>query len=224
MDHALADRAALVSAADRPVLPRDLAGTVAHAGVDPTSEGRALQDALRRASATRRGYCSWDVDHASWVVERLSQERQAWCPGQGVVRGSRPLAERLIDVLRPIQMLVAPALQGAPAACCGRRGNPAHCASPPAHRGAGRCAAGRASPGWRRTPRACRSAPLHSSARDSTPRPHSCCRRLRSCSDRGSGFGRSRYSRLDWSQNRPDRRLRSWPFRRRGYGRPRCSW
>jgi hypothetical protein len=79
-----------VSAADRPVLPRDLAGTVAHAGVDPTSEGRALQDALRRASATRRGYCSWDVDHASWVVTLHSPDEQefngktleevlAWC-------------------------------------------------------------------------------------------------------------------------------------------------
>jgi hypothetical protein len=45
-----------VSAADRPVLPRDLAGTVAHAGVDPTLEGRALQDALRAAIATRGGY------------------------------------------------------------------------------------------------------------------------------------------------------------------------
>jgi hypothetical protein len=57
-------RATLVSSADRPVLSRDLAGTVAHALADPTLEGRALQDALRAAIATRRGYCSWDVDHA----------------------------------------------------------------------------------------------------------------------------------------------------------------
>jgi hypothetical protein len=44
-----------MSAADRPVLPRDLAGTVAHASIEPTSEGRALQDALCRAIAHRRG-------------------------------------------------------------------------------------------------------------------------------------------------------------------------
>jgi hypothetical protein len=49
---------------DRPVLPRDLAGTVARAGVVPTLEDRALRDALRRAIATSRG-CSWTVDHAS---------------------------------------------------------------------------------------------------------------------------------------------------------------
>jgi hypothetical protein len=60
----LAARATLVSARDRPVLPRDLAGTVAQAGVDPTLDGRALQDALRAAIATRRGSCSWTVDHA----------------------------------------------------------------------------------------------------------------------------------------------------------------
>jgi hypothetical protein len=41
----------------RPVLARDLAGTVAYAGVDPTLEGRALQDALRLAIATCGGYC-----------------------------------------------------------------------------------------------------------------------------------------------------------------------
>ena len=84
------DRATLVSRAERPVLARDLAGTVAYAGVDPTLEGRALQDALRRAIATRRGYCSWDVDHASWVVTLHSPEEHdfygktleealAWC-------------------------------------------------------------------------------------------------------------------------------------------------
>ena len=61
-----------MSAADRPVLARDdpsgAPGTLAHAGVDPTLEGRALQDALRAAIATRRGYCWWDVDHAGWAV------------------------------------------------------------------------------------------------------------------------------------------------------------
>jgi hypothetical protein len=76
--------------ADRPVLPRDLAGTVAHAGVDPTLNSRALQDALRVAVATRRGSCWWDVDHASWVVTlhspeepefygRSLEEALAWC-------------------------------------------------------------------------------------------------------------------------------------------------
>src|SRR5688500_15707197 len=73
----LVDRAALVSkSADRPVLAPDLAGTVAYAGVDPTLEGRALQDALRAAIATRRGYCWWDVDHASRVVTLHSPEQQ----------------------------------------------------------------------------------------------------------------------------------------------------
>jgi hypothetical protein len=80
----------VTTSADRPILPRDLAGTVAHAGVDPTLEGRALQDALLREIATRRGYCWWDVDHAGWVVTLSSPEEQtfygrtleeglAWC-------------------------------------------------------------------------------------------------------------------------------------------------
>ena len=78
-----------MSAADRPVLARDLAGTVAYAGVDPTLEGRALQDALRAAIATRGGYCWWDVDHAGSVVTldapretfygRTLEEALAWC-------------------------------------------------------------------------------------------------------------------------------------------------
>jgi hypothetical protein len=72
----LVDRATLVSRADRPVLARDLAGTVAYAGVDPTLEGRALQDALLRAIAARRGYCWWDVDHAGWVVTLRSPQMQ----------------------------------------------------------------------------------------------------------------------------------------------------
>ena len=68
----------------------DFAGAIAQAGVDPTLEGRALQDALRRAIATRRGSCSWTVDHAGWVVTLHSLEEQtfsgktleealAWC-------------------------------------------------------------------------------------------------------------------------------------------------
>ena len=90
MDRAVADRTTLVSMRDRPVLAPDLAGAVAQAGVDPTLEGRALQDALRSAIATRRGYCSWDVDHAGWVVTLHTPEEQdfygrtleeglAWC-------------------------------------------------------------------------------------------------------------------------------------------------
>jgi hypothetical protein len=61
---------------ERSILAPDLAGAVAQAGVDPTLEGRALQDALRRAIATRRGSCSWDVDHAGWVVTLHSPEEQ----------------------------------------------------------------------------------------------------------------------------------------------------
>ena len=72
------------------VLAPDLAATVALAGVVPMLEGRALQDALRRAIATRRGYCWWDVDQAGWVVTLNSPEEQtfygktleevlAWC-------------------------------------------------------------------------------------------------------------------------------------------------
>jgi hypothetical protein len=78
-----------VSAAHRPILARDLAGTVAYAGIAPTLEGRALQDALRAAIATRGGYCWWDVDHAGWVVTldspreqfygRTLEEALAWC-------------------------------------------------------------------------------------------------------------------------------------------------
>ena len=77
-------------------LAADLAAAVARAGVDPTPEAdgpsgsRALQDALRRAIAERRGYVAWDVDRAGWGVDLLSPDRQrfhgrmldealAWC-------------------------------------------------------------------------------------------------------------------------------------------------
>jgi hypothetical protein len=53
-----------MSTAERPVLPRNLAGTVAHAGVDPTLEGRAPQEALRAAIGMCGGSCWWGVDHA----------------------------------------------------------------------------------------------------------------------------------------------------------------
>jgi hypothetical protein len=60
------------------------------AGVDPTVEGRALLDALRTAIASRGSSCSWDVDHAGWVVTLSSSEERtfygrtleealAWC-------------------------------------------------------------------------------------------------------------------------------------------------
>jgi hypothetical protein len=76
---------------DVPLAP-DLAGAVALAGVDPTLDSRPLQDALRRAIASRRGSCDWTVDHAGWVVILLSPEAQqfygktleealAWCLG-----------------------------------------------------------------------------------------------------------------------------------------------
>lgn len=71
-------------------LSPDLAAAVARAGVDPTAETRPLQDALWTAIADRRGYLEWDVDHAGWVVELLSPDRErfhgrtleealAWC-------------------------------------------------------------------------------------------------------------------------------------------------
>src|SRR5690349_9031279 len=71
-------------------LAPDLAGAVAQAGVDPTLDGRALQDALRHAIASRRGYCDWTIDHGGWVVTLLSPDQQdfygrtleealAWC-------------------------------------------------------------------------------------------------------------------------------------------------
>jgi hypothetical protein len=55
-------------AGDRPISALDLPCTVSHPGVDPALEGSAMQYALRRAVVMRRGYCSWDVGHASRVV------------------------------------------------------------------------------------------------------------------------------------------------------------
>jgi hypothetical protein len=63
------------TSAERPVLSHDFAGSVAYAGVDPALEGRALQDALRAATATRGGSCWWDVEHAGGVVTLLSPGR-----------------------------------------------------------------------------------------------------------------------------------------------------
>ena len=75
---------------DERILAADLAGAIAKAGVDPTLEGRALQDGLLSAVADRRGYCCWDVDHAGWVITLMYPEEQeffgrtlsvglAWC-------------------------------------------------------------------------------------------------------------------------------------------------
>ncbi|MBW3634639.1 MAG: hypothetical protein KY456_16590 [Chloroflexi bacterium] len=60
---------------DGPLAP-DPAGAIAQAGIDPMLEGRALQNALRRAITTRRDYCSWDVARAGWVVTLHSPEEQ----------------------------------------------------------------------------------------------------------------------------------------------------
>ena len=81
--------------ADRAMRPRSRGLSLprssrSSAGGDPTREGRALQDALRRAIATRRGSCSWTVDHAGGVVTLHSPEEHdfygktleealAWC-------------------------------------------------------------------------------------------------------------------------------------------------
>src|SRR3954453_14843646 len=51
-------------------------GAVVQASGDSTVDGGALQEALRVAVATRRGYCSWDVDHAGWVVTLHSPDEQ----------------------------------------------------------------------------------------------------------------------------------------------------
>jgi hypothetical protein len=64
MAGALAARATLVSARDRPVLAPDLAGTVAHAGFDPTLVGRALQDAVLCEIAA-----DFPIDSANSVLE-----------------------------------------------------------------------------------------------------------------------------------------------------------
>ena len=58
------------------LLAPDLSGAIAQVRVDPTLEGRALQDAQRAAITTRRGSCSWTVDHAGWVVTLHSPEEQ----------------------------------------------------------------------------------------------------------------------------------------------------
>jgi phage terminase large subunit-like protein len=72
------------------VLAADRAATIAQTGVDPTLEGLDLQDAILSAIADRRGYLSWDVDHADWLVflhhpeeetfhGRTLEEALAWC-------------------------------------------------------------------------------------------------------------------------------------------------
>src|SRR5215211_1518823 len=101
----LVDRATLVTkAGDRPVLAPDLAGTVAYAGVDPTLEGRALQDALRAAIAHRGGYCWWTPDPHPGTgtgVSRDAQARAIIATTALVGRGTRATAEG-VDLLYAI--------------------------------------------------------------------------------------------------------------------------
>ena len=49
---------------------------MACAGINPTRDDHALRDALRRAIATRSGYCWWDIDYARCVVTLRSPEEQ----------------------------------------------------------------------------------------------------------------------------------------------------
>jgi hypothetical protein len=49
-------------------IPAAHAAAIANAGVDPTLEGRALQDALIAAITVRRGYVDWTVARAGRVV------------------------------------------------------------------------------------------------------------------------------------------------------------
>src|SRR5262245_15160311 len=71
-----ADRAMIVRAEEQ-ILAANLAGALAKASVVPMLEGRDLRNALISATADRRGYCSWTVDHASWVVTLAYSEEQA---------------------------------------------------------------------------------------------------------------------------------------------------
>ena len=77
-------------ASSHPQLSDDLGAAIARAGIDPTLDDRALEDAIIRAIGERRGYCSWDVDRAGWVVTMHFPEEQrfhgrtlhaalAWC-------------------------------------------------------------------------------------------------------------------------------------------------
>jgi hypothetical protein len=86
----LVARESLVSDDGTERLAPDLAAAVSLAGVDATLDGRDLEHALRRAIASRRGYCDWTVDHAGWVVVLMSPEEHefhgksleealAWC-------------------------------------------------------------------------------------------------------------------------------------------------
>ena len=47
---------------DGAAFPPHLAGAVPRAGVDPTGEPRALQDALKAAIGERPDYVAWDVE------------------------------------------------------------------------------------------------------------------------------------------------------------------
>lgn len=60
------------------VLAPFLDATIVQAGVDPTLEGRALQDAVLSAIADRQGYLGWDVDHAGWLVFLHSPDQETF--------------------------------------------------------------------------------------------------------------------------------------------------
>lgn len=60
----------------RLILAADLVATIAQAGVDPTIEGRLLQDAILSDIADRRGSLSWD-DDPRWDQGDASGVRKA---------------------------------------------------------------------------------------------------------------------------------------------------
>jgi hypothetical protein len=71
---------AAMASPEEKIVVADRAGTIAEAGVDPALTGRALQDALLAAIATRGGYCWWDLDHAGEVhyLRALHQQNDEW--------------------------------------------------------------------------------------------------------------------------------------------------
>jgi hypothetical protein len=84
----------LMRVTERGILPAEIPNNVAPTLVDLTFNSRALHDPLRLAIAHRRGYCSWEVDHAGWVVRsilrtsRTSTARHLRKPSPGVSSGS----------------------------------------------------------------------------------------------------------------------------------------
>jgi hypothetical protein len=75
-----------IRASDQLAVASDLADVEAKAGVDSTLDGRTLREAPRRTIATRRGSCSWTIDHASELVTLHVPENY---PRHGTGRGAR---------------------------------------------------------------------------------------------------------------------------------------